>query len=774
MGRFGNTFILTASFLIGCAAPAHEDDSTTPEPAAGEGQTAEAGQALSAPRDAIDCGFNHNRTCKSSGPLPNGAHYRALWDPCYGGEFTWSATVNFEQGYDFLCVNGTASAFGCSNGGKLTGNTTYTGHADGLIPLEILTDYSVQSAGIVSLTATCDEPLFLGVWAPSATASSQQLHRSLNWTQLNTKISDMVAQGLRLSKIELYYPDTTSGYAYFDALFDAGSGGWGFNAGITWAQLQSLSTTNAAQGLVISDVEAQQTANGVVYIAVFKAGTATQKLFDGYAGDFQAWAAPYLNDDYKVTTLESYQSYNPFNAAGNHRLTAVLTRAGGSKNTTGEWSIVLDADYPSLAKLWKDKLASGQTLARVETRLAGGVRYYDAVFQKSANAADFAPSTRWQQFSAQMTENQQQGWALVDIDRLKSGYTSSAPMGEELPITNEYPAAPPEWAARVHNFMRPPGDPIAGGYTIALSRDGELLGVTSSGDIGDGTRMTPEAHWDYYSNAKTLTGLAALKLAEQKGYNIHTQTLMPLIVNRLDPAKIGSPGAGYDLWDITIWDALTHNTRLITPGCNDPGSEKDIITAANIGPVTGYSGANPCMLRLMIEEQSGETFEGFFRKYITIPVGIHDMDCTKDPEHDEVLRYTIKRGQPGAPGVTDHVVNHQCSAGGFIGTAMALLQVINGTRNPGMLGASSLAEFRAASMTFYPYDTPIWFADMGGGDGLSMGIHLVQFPEDPVTNTWPNVLSTAGWQHGVQAVLLSNFYGLGTDPVVGLMKDAPQ
>ncbi|APR76256.1 Hypothetical protein A7982_01603 [Minicystis rosea] len=768
--------LLATSLLVGCAAPA-ADESAEPSPAAGEERTAEAGQALSAPRDAIDCGFNHNRTCKSSGPLPNSAHYRSMWDPCYGGEFSWSATVNFEQGYDFLCVDGTASVFGCSNSGKLTGNTTYTGHANGLIPVEIFTDSSMQSAGIVSLTATCDEPLFTGIWAPSATASSQQLHRGLNWTQLNTKISDLVAVGLRLSKVELYYTDTTSGYAYFDALFDAGSGGWGFNAGITYAQLQSWKTTNAAAGLILSDVEAQQTASGVVYIAVFKAGTATQQLFDGLATDFQAWAAPYLNDDYKVTTLEAYQGTNG-TTYGTHRLTAVLSRAGGSKNTTGEWSIVLDADYPSLAKLWKEKLANGLTLARVESRLLAGVRYYDAVFQKSANATDFAPSTRLQQFSEKMDENKLQGWALVDFDRVKGGYTSSAPMGEELPITNEYPAVPPEWAARAHTFMRPPGDPNAGGYTLALSRDGELLGVTSSGDIGNGTRLTPEAHWDYYSNAKTLTGLAALKLAEQKGYNIHTQTILPLIASRLDPTKIGSPTAGWDLWDITIWDALTHNSKFIeTGGCNEPLSERNIIATANLGTVPAYSGANPCMLRLMIEEQSGETFEGFFRKYITMPVGIHDMDCTKDPEHDEVLRYTIARGQTGAPGVTDHVVNHQCSAGGFIGTAMALLNVINGTRTPGVFTTASLNEFRAAPMTFYPkHDSgnQIWLADMAGGDGVSMGIHLVQFPEDPFTNTTPNIQGSTAWQHGVQAVFLSNFYGIGADPIVGLMSDDPQ
>lgn len=750
---------LTALVMVGCTAPAPED-----EP-----------DGLSSPRDSIDCGFLHGRQCKSKGPLANMVHARTLWDPCYGGEFSWTAVVDFEQGHDFLCVGGEATPSGCTRGGKLTGDTTYTGRADGRIAVEILTNGSIQSKGIVKLTATCDEPLFTAVWAPSATAHSQKLYRGLDWTQLNDKIVELASQNMQLTKIELWYPDLDSGYAYFDAIFDVGSGG-GLDAGLTYAELQKLRISNAKQGLIISDVEAQQTRNGVVYVAVFKSGSATQQMYDGTASGFEAWAAPYLDDDYEVTTFESYQVADG-GAHGTQYMMAVLSRSGGSKNTAGEWAVGLDLEYPSFAKAWKAHRAAGRTLSRLETRLVDGVRKYDGVFQKSANAKDFAPSTRWQQFSDQLEANRQSGWALVDLDRVKYGYVSYAPMAEELPVVNEYPAADPEWTARAEAFMHPPSQPVAGGYTLALSRDGELLGATSSGNTGDPNKLlTPDAHWDYLSISKTLTGMAALKLAEQKGWNIHTTKIMPFIQSRLDPAKIGQPGAGWDLWDISIWDALTHNSKLIAEGCNEPGSEKDIIVAANINvsAADGYSGANPCMLRLLIEETSGHTFEDYVRKNITVPVGIHDMDCVKDPEHVEVLDYPIAMGQPGAPGTAFSIVNDQCSAGGFKGTAMALLSIFEGMRNPGVLSEASLAEFRAASMTFYPgLENNVWRSAMRGGVGAG-STWIVQFPEDPFNNTSANMGTTAAWHHGVSVVLFGNFAGMGAPPLVDSMYSAPQ
>ncbi len=91
-------------------------------------------------------------------PLPNSATANSPWDPCSGGAFTWTASGQLENDNDRACVGGTASAGssgGCSGGGMLTGAGPWSGTASGTVIVSLATNQSVQSDGIVSLTATC-------------------------------------------------------------------------------------------------------------------------------------------------------------------------------------------------------------------------------------------------------------------------------------------------------------------------------------------------------------------------------------------------------------------------------------------------------------------------------------------------------------------------------------------------------------------------------------------------------------------------------------------
>ncbi|MFT3773073.1 MAG: serine hydrolase [Minicystis sp.] len=185
------------------------------------------------------------------------------------------------------------------------------------------------------------------------------------------------------------------------------------------------------------------------------------------------------------------------------------------------------------------------------------------------------------------------------------------------------------------------------------------------------------------------------------------------------------------------------------------------------------------MLRLLVEQEQSLSFEDYLRRNITIPAGIHDMDCTKDPEHSEVFAWNYAPGDPSAPGARRPFVNLQCNSGGILGTGMALLNVFNAVRQPGMLNANSLAEFRAAPMTFYvvPPDPnlPAWQAAMMGGGGSSK-TWIVQFPSNPndPTHTAQSLADPGKWTTGVQAILFGNFVGEGIPPIVSSMKDFPQ
>jgi hypothetical protein len=82
-------------------------------------------------------------------PLAHNFNGSTQWSPCGGGCFTWNAQHSFEQNYDFGKVAGT----------QMTGTGTTTGSACGSVAVQSITDYSVQSTGFSSLTASCQSAI---------------------------------------------------------------------------------------------------------------------------------------------------------------------------------------------------------------------------------------------------------------------------------------------------------------------------------------------------------------------------------------------------------------------------------------------------------------------------------------------------------------------------------------------------------------------------------------------------------------------------------------
>src|SRR5450755_495631 len=148
-----------ALLLLIALAPACALDTT---------DTADPGEetsALTGTSNPVDCGFDDGRTCKSTTTLANNVTDTVQWDPCFGGAFSWTATVSFEPSYDRACVGGKATsgaAGGCTAGTQLAGAGNFSGTSGAAVTLSIATDVSVQSGGITTLTATCNEPQFVG------------------------------------------------------------------------------------------------------------------------------------------------------------------------------------------------------------------------------------------------------------------------------------------------------------------------------------------------------------------------------------------------------------------------------------------------------------------------------------------------------------------------------------------------------------------------------------------------------------------------------------
>lgn len=83
-------------------------------------------------------------------PLANNAYRLSLWDPCNGGCASWTASYDFETGYDSGHVG---------NSGGLGGNGTSSGSVCGQISITASTDGSVQSPEFSAISATCQSSL---------------------------------------------------------------------------------------------------------------------------------------------------------------------------------------------------------------------------------------------------------------------------------------------------------------------------------------------------------------------------------------------------------------------------------------------------------------------------------------------------------------------------------------------------------------------------------------------------------------------------------------
>ena len=728
--------------------------------------------ALTGTSNPVDCGFDDGRTCKSTTTLANGVNDTLQWDPCFGGAFNWSATVNFEPSYDRACVGGKATAGsggGCSAGAQLAGAGTFSGSANGAVTLGLATDSSVASAGITKLTATCNEPQFIGVFRASAAGTSQQVVFGQDWSTFTSTWGTKSGQGLRLSKIETYYDPT--GTTRFDGVFTSGSGGYGLNAGMDITALRSQTTTNATNGMELSDLSALQTAGGVVYVAVYRAGTRSQKIYDGLVSNFWAWADALRDGGYEPTQVEQY-----YDASGNHRYTAVMTQTQASHNY---WAATVGVEYPWFAHEWKRWRDLGMRLTQIETHVVNGVRYYDGFFAVGGGAEDFIPGARATELDAALARDKAAGLELIDLDRPKLARTAADATLEDKLARTEYPVVAPEWMARAENEFYSNVGVDAIGYTVALMKDGRLLGASSQGyaqsPVDGGVRLTADAQWDYLSVSKWITSLAAAKVAEENG-------LTPTDLDNLQLIKEIAPQLGItwqstsnanDFWHITVSNAMNHMSNLHDGGCDNgpaianwdmqPGPAMQY--AAGRGNYS-YSGFDACFLRLWVEKKSGMTFERYVDTHLFRPNGIQDLDCKKDPEKVEVLQYW--RPDDTQPGRSEP--NTYCAAAGFKGTPLQMLKILQMVRKPGtLLGKPMLDRMRIGGTgngdewTFYQdaFDTDgdgpdaYGYSMSGGRNG--MATHIAQFPANPTSSTdqfTANV--TATYATGIDAVFFVN------------------
>ena len=165
--------------LLGLGLPGCLLEETFTEDDDAVGQTS---AELTGTVNPVDCGFYNGKLCKSTSPLGHNVQDTVLWDPCLGGSFKWTAFTSFKSN-DRACLGGEATAGyfgGCSGGGTEMGTGAYSGSGFGATTLSVATNGWGSSNGINYLFATCDEPLYVGVFKQSSAGSKQAFVNGLN------------------------------------------------------------------------------------------------------------------------------------------------------------------------------------------------------------------------------------------------------------------------------------------------------------------------------------------------------------------------------------------------------------------------------------------------------------------------------------------------------------------------------------------------------------------------------------------------------------------
>ena len=338
----------------------------------------------------------------------------------------------------------------------------------------------------------------------------------------------------------------------------------------------------------------------------------------------------------------------------------------------------------------------------------------------------------------------------------------------------------PEWMSRAQDYFYDNWNTAPLGYTVALMREGRLLGASSFGfaksPADGGVRLTADAQWDYLSDSKWITTLAAAAVAQDNNIDVTTTEILPVVASALG-ITIPNTNDPNDFWHITVYHAMTHTSNLQDGGCLGPNASTwgmppgpGLQLAGGSGNFN-YSGYNSCLLRLWIEEVSGMPFERYVDTRIFRPAGIHNVDCTKDWEKVEVLQYVDPTDTN--PGASEP--NAYCGHHGFKGTPLQMLQILQAVRTPGLILTQPwLDDMRTGSMgggnastmggdewTFFQsaFDADgIGGVDAYGfsmtGGRVGMRTHIAQFPEDPSNPT--DAFEVSSYEGGIDAVFFTN------------------
>jgi CubicO group peptidase (beta-lactamase class C family) len=289
---------------------------------------------------------------------------------------------------------------------------------------------------------------------------------------------------------------------------------------------------------------------------------------------------------------------------------------------------------------------------------------------------------------------------------------------------------------------------MIGGMSAAVSKDGKLVYARAVGysDPPSQSPFTPDALVRIGSISKTVTMAAVLHLVETGLLGLDDRLLDRLpayaLTTLLDPR----------LADVTLRQVLSHTAGLPPNDGNDPMFNYATIAAAqgvpspptcaeifgwSIGsrrlrfdPGSGYAYSNLgfCALGLVVEQATGQAYQGYVRDLVLAPMGIHAMRTGGSHLADRApgeVTYSAPWFGPSAfpadpasvPVPYGYSIPGVGGAGSWIGSAVDLTRFLNGLEGRGQPAFLTPASFATATTEVWTgshYGFALVFLDSSG------------------------------------------------------------
>ena len=248
--------------------------------------------------------------------------------------------------------------------------------------------------------------------------------------------------------------------------------------------------------------------------------------------------------------------------------------------------------------------------------------------------------------------------------------------------------------------------------SVAVAKDGELVHTAAYGvaNQATGEAVSPGHRFRVASNSKLLTATAVLELVEAGELGLD-EPVLGRLTDRLGVTPT-EPGIAA----ITLRQMLSHTSgfpeyqRTFFGGAaaNCEEAARRGLTGALLGPpgtVYRYSNMNYCLVGLLLEELTGQSYEAVIQERVLEPLGISDMRMagTYDVQPGDVAH-------PTTPGRT--FMEALGGAGAWIGTASDLVAIVDGLDRT-RPGWHPLSEFTLAQMQLpqpgIPYSAGQWY-----------------------------------------------------------------